>query len=489
MKLHLLLFCCVYALVYIPAFAQDFETDYKPLATSSQTSAMLQSIQRDYERDIEKLPKENNKELKEQYTERYENLVAEIKAGAVITDTKVTDYFDNILKEILAANPDIRSRNVRLLIYRSEAPNASCLGEGTLYLNLGLINRFENESQIAFTVCHELAHLTKNHVNTAIRKTVNHLYSKETQAELKRIEKEEYRKVSQAMALLKGYVYDARKHSRLHEEEADAVGLAYLKNTKYDATAALSMLEILDKVELFKYQEEIALQEKFDFSPDYPFKERWLKPEDKMTFGEQEDKDWNKDSLKTHPDCQKRIGLLKTLLAEYEPADRVLFAQSEADFEYMKTVSDFEIVAEAYEYRNLDLCIFYSLQLLKKYPKNAYLHATLGKAFYLYFRARHDHKGSNYVSKPDEDYGTAYEAVAIFLNNLRTSEISKVGYYYVNNQDAALLSYEEFFYAYLLSLKMTGNAEELMRMKKRFLETFPKSEKKQIVEEMEIFEK
>ena len=71
------------------------------------------------------------------------------------------------------------------------------------------------------------------------------------------------------------------------------------------------MLDNVDDSLLFK---PLKLEQVFNF-PDYPFKKRWIQKES-VLFSEMKEDDSpltqkEKDSLKTHPDCAKRILMLE----------------------------------------------------------------------------------------------------------------------------------------------------------------------------------
>ncbi len=199
-------------------FSCSAQMGYQPLEDDEKfTESILTKMDKRYEADIKKVKGDFKKEIKEEYKKRYEKLHTKMANGHFHSNPKITGYFDRILNDILEANPVLAKRDIRLLISRYYWPNASCHGEGTIVLNLGLINRLENESQVAFVLCHELAHDYLNHVNKAIRKQVRKLNSKTTKKKLKKIAKSNYNTYEQAEKLLKSLTFDMRKHSRLHE--------------------------------------------------------------------------------------------------------------------------------------------------------------------------------------------------------------------------------------------------------------------------------
>ena len=53
---------------------------------------------------------------------------------------------------IVQSNPGKQLEDIRLLIHRSPIPHAACYGKGSTALNLGLLRRLQNESQLAFVL-------------------------------------------------------------------------------------------------------------------------------------------------------------------------------------------------------------------------------------------------------------------------------------------------------------------------------------------------
>ena len=214
------LVACV--IVFSPLCAQqDFQKGYKPFSTD--TTTLLQYLYKSKEKldsdlkSMEKHAKPVKEEFISTYNRRYISLNNRYKNQHFYTDEKLTGYFNNILKEILDVNPEISREDVTLLISRYPVPNAMCLGEGTLIFNISLLRWVNNESQVAFIICHELAHHYFNHVNNAIEKRILTLYSKETQKELKAISQSEYNRNKNALALLQGVLFEGPWHQPQHQ--------------------------------------------------------------------------------------------------------------------------------------------------------------------------------------------------------------------------------------------------------------------------------
>src|SRR6202008_3572195 len=100
------------------------------------------------------------------------------------------------------------------------------------------------------------------------------------------------------------------RHSRENETEADGQGLVFLKRSGFDCSGMLSCLALLDKIDDSTIYPPLDLKKVFEFS-EFSFRNRWIEKES-VIFGSMSKDDSpltkeEKDSLKTHPDCQKRI--------------------------------------------------------------------------------------------------------------------------------------------------------------------------------------
>ena len=138
------------------------------------------------------------------------------------------------------ANSNISTSQLRVVITRDWWPNAYSLGDGSLAINAGLLVFLENEAQLAFVLCHELAHFQLAHTSRSIREYVETINSESYQAELKRLSKETYRVNEQLEKLAKKFVFHTRRHRRDHEAEADRQALQF--RLEQDVQRALAVL-------------------------------------------------------------------------------------------------------------------------------------------------------------------------------------------------------------------------------------------------------
>ncbi|MCL2247292.1 MAG: M48 family metallopeptidase, partial [Lentimicrobiaceae bacterium] len=80
--------------------------------------------------------------------------------GRVLYGDPVTQYLNLLLNKILEQKPDMR-KIVQIYALKSEQVNAFATPAGNIFVNLGLIARCANEAELAFIICHELAHFAQ----------------------------------------------------------------------------------------------------------------------------------------------------------------------------------------------------------------------------------------------------------------------------------------------------------------------------------------
>lgn len=444
---------------------------YVPLSDEHpNVDALVNQIEQRLERDLAKISGNYRKEIEEAYRKRAEKVKYSIEEGHYLFDPYINEYLEGILAEIFEANPDIRSKEIRLFLGRSPYPNAYCIGEGSLVLNVGLLRRLENESQVAFVLCHEIAHYSLHHSNKSIRKRTALLNSRKTEQELRKIRRQKFRVGESARSLMKQMVYSTRRHQREYEAEADDLGLKYLKNTRYDAKEATRVLEILDTVDEEKYAHSTNIRTVFN-DENYPFKEKWVMEEDLLSFN---GKDWDEmedDSLKTHPDCLQRIRLMSPNLGSYSNPDNKNVQTR--PYQELIEICDFEMIEGFLFFEDYGRTIYHALKLLNEYPDNPYLYSVISKCFYLiyYHQMNHDLGGS--LDFPDQNQEAEYQELLRFLRKMRLRELAKVNYYFLAKHEDRYMHSEDFHFAWIMANDMMRYPAETNALKELYFENYP----------------
>lgn len=366
-------------------------------------------------------------DLKVHITERHQELINKIEAGHFYFDKMVDSYFHRILDEIIINNPTLQKDKIRFLISRYNWPNASYIGDGVIIVNIALVDKLTHDDELAFIICHELAHYYFEHVDMSYIRSLNTLKSKETKEKIKAIKKSEYGTHSKGTSLFKGFMYDSRKHVRGHEYQADSLGLSFLMNTKYNPIAAKNVLYLLDTIDKVNIEKNINIDSIFNFD-EYRFKESW-KSEPKQMFTAEPDKNdhWNSDSLKTHPDCLKRIQALKF--------DRFYQDNFTADPELklIKQNIKYELLLFESEFGDSGKCMLKSLELLTEQPSDFVALNMISSTFQKIIDARKNHNANEILMNPSQSDNIELRKMLLILNNMRSVEMANVNYYFLKN--------------------------------------------------------
>lgn len=158
-----------------------------------------------------------------------EKMAAAIEASSeLITDSRITEYVNQLVQSIAAHSDAAFSPTVRII--NDVDPNAYSLPGGFLYVNTGLILAAENESQLASAVAHEIAHFAARHTTKLITK------------------QKTWRTISLAGGPV-GYLFMQSglplllfKSMRHAELEADLLGIQYLYASGYEPEEFIRLL-------------------------------------------------------------------------------------------------------------------------------------------------------------------------------------------------------------------------------------------------------
>ena len=437
----------------VAALAQS-SPDYNPFTDNSRLEQqLLDDISKKFQDDQQSVTGKNKKYIVEMYKERFEMIKKKFDEKEVMTNAEVNQYLKQLTDEIINPNKTKIPGNIRIQFSRTHWPNASSMGEGTILFNIGLFTRLQNESQAAFVIAHELAHYCLSHSNNSIRQYVETVNSDDFQKQLKEIKGSSYGQNSAAEKLALKLSFGSRRHSREFEQAADSMALELLKSTSYDVQEALTTLALLDSVDKDKYQSQLKLDQTFNF-PEYPFKKKWL-TSSSLTFTDTKEEAAKKkvleDSLKTHPDCQKRIQFLQAKVSQYHSPASKKFVISESQFNKLKNDFDYEALNYEYESKEVSSCLYHSLQMLQYNKSNPYLMGMVGKCLNRIYAAQINHELGKITDLPNPAFDDEYNYLLRLLQNVRLNEIGGLAYYFLKQNQETGKSSEEFVGALIQS--------------------------------------
>lgn len=81
------------------------------------------------------------------------------RSGQIYNHKRATAYLQGVMDRLY---PEFKGK-IRVHIYNSTQLNAFALPNGSIYFNMGLLARIENEAQVAAVLAHEAAHFIEKH--------------------------------------------------------------------------------------------------------------------------------------------------------------------------------------------------------------------------------------------------------------------------------------------------------------------------------------
>jgi Zn-dependent protease with chaperone function len=448
---------CISILI-APALSFAQVRGYSPVIEDSvKLAGLFQKYQKQYKEDLDLLPTKNKKDLVEIYQRRWKNIEEKFDTKEIYTDAFAQEYLNRLVTIIRQGNPSLSSANISCYFSRSYIPNAAYIGEGIILFNMGLFERLDNEGQAAFVLCHEMAHYLLHHSENGMRQYVDAINSEEVQEALRKIKGSAYRKNEQLQSLVKGLTFDTRRHSRDHEAEADSMAVELMRNTPFALSCAGTALALLDNIDRDSMNMSGYLPKIFN-APDYPFRKKWIMHDEGLLGGHAVIKvEEMTDSLKTHPDCKKRIILVNNLMKGWTQPVAGTFVVDSASFVTLRNSFRYESIEYAYFSENYSESLFLTLSLLEANPNDPYLVTQVGKLLNGLYVAQKMHTLSKKADLPSPGYPPDYNILLQFIQNLYLEDLASISYNYLKQFHPLMDPYPSFPLVYQESQKLVKN--------------------------------
>lgn len=399
----------------------------------------------------------NREALEEVYEWRLQYLERLFATNAIVYDSGLYAYIQHIFEQIKESNPDLVPLKLRFYVSNSPIPNAFSLGNGTFIINLALLRRLDNEAQLAFVLCHELGHYYLEHSNQQAVEAYHLKQSKAYQKEVKSILRQRYGKYESVKDFLKKGLYHQMTYSRQQEQEADSIGLCFLLKTPYNPHQSIAALNQFDRMDSYKYKEKIAYKEKLSFE-GFPFKTRWLEQETTLFGGQVIDNgDLHADSVKSHPDIDKRVALLAQELHAAGARPLNNFVQDSLYYTKLEKQLDYAFINSWVFYQDYARALFFTLKQLESDSGNMTLLVTASSLFKLIYESILHHEPSKYIEHPDPANEEEFNTFLVFLDNIRLVELGKMGYFFHAAYSGHLTEDETFANNYNFFYNITNN--------------------------------
>lgn len=463
-------------LILIKGLAYGQQVAYIPFpADSGVLKNMLQQANSQYQKDLASVSGEWSKEKKELLGERFAAIKNLFDDRQPVTDTLIARYFDRLLSLILKVNPSYDFSKIRLIVSSTFVPNASSWGEGTLVFNAGLFSRLENEAQAVFVLCHELSHYLLDHSGKQIDSYLSSLYSKETQDQLKRLKQEEYNRNARLEKLVKTMVFGSKRHNRLHESQADSMAVMLMQKTGFDLNEAVNCLKILDSVDNYKYNTALDLKNRFS-SDTFTFRDAWIKKQTGlgiMASSLEKPDSIMRDSLKTHPDIPERMKAIRAMLSVNSNAAGQKFLVNETLFKKLQTDFDFEMIEYCYQNNQVSRAMLYALQMVPRFPENAYLYSMIGKCLVKCYYKQKEHHLDDITDRPSPYYDESYTSLLRMINTVRLDDLAQLTNVWSQKNRSRFENNEDYLFL-LIENAAINDLPEKQELIKRYRNLFPK---------------
>jgi Zn-dependent protease with chaperone function len=401
----------------------------------------------------------SDKKLKSEYKKIYSNRLEQIKlvltSHRAVTDPQVVSYLQSIVEKITAGNAELKNLKPRILFSRDWWPNAYSMGEGTIFVNAGLFIYLKTEAELAFVLAHEMAHLSLNHSGRSVDRYVQTVNSEAFQSELKRLAKEQYMVNRQLEQLAKSVVFGSRQHSREYETEADRKAFEYLLKSGFYTGAAETVLLTLNRIDDTIYFRPLQVDKILHFT-NYPFKQKWIQKESSIFSEMKEETTKNKeadtDSLKTHPDCIKRIELLQKSNPVISGSP---FLINESFFKQLQTDFLVEMTEACYESGNLSLNLYYSLQMIQENRFMPYAVFSAARCMNKIYEEQKNHKLGLQIDTENKVFSGDYNLLLRMLSRIRLHELGLLNLHFCAAYAEMMKPYKGFQKEYTVAQERT----------------------------------
>lgn len=371
-----------------------------------------------FNKNLDLLKSNQKKIIKEIYSENQKDFLETIKNNNFICDKKTNIYLKDLLSDILNKN-NIISNNYKILLSKDSEINAYAIGDGTLVLNYGLFLAVENEDELVFVICHEIAHQNLNHVKSEIENYAIQSTSEDIIKKTNEIRKLKYNKATLANNLLKTIKYKNYNQRRTKEVEADSLGLIFYKKTLRNPKYAITLLSKLDKAN--KENDSISIEDyKLCFEKnDFKINTKYFETEESLFRKYDYKNNFAIDSLKTHPDCNTRINLIKNKIEKEENN----FSKS-LDFSAIKENSINQNLLNLYARKDYAICLYETLKLFKKDLNNDFFKNIIFLSLNKIYKSKSNYTISRYLPIFDSKNNTkSLNTFISFVNNIKMNDL------------------------------------------------------------------
>jgi Zn-dependent protease with chaperone function len=465
-------FCAVLLLGCLGVAVAQRQTPYLSDHSEAQRSSMsaeTPAIVEKYFRVPPDFDKDKNKAYLSECAEIAQHIQGLVQEEAILDDA-LLPYLQRVHQHVCAKNPDLPPS--RVVLTANPTPNAYSIGEGTLVFFTGLLSELENEDQLAFVVCHELAHFVLGHAPDGLARHVEYLHSAALKAELEKIKSAEYNQSDLLHTLLRNVEFKTKYHGRGQERQADSLALLYLLNTNYAPRQAERLLLRFEAIDEPLTDSLLHLRRDMGCA-HHPYKPTWGDKEPGSEWAEavaaqQAVQASLFDSLSTHPDSRERQRWVKNR------CDKLAVPEKNATVPQVETrlLAAIENTAAWYDIGRFDRAIFTALLYRQRWPDCAYFSQVIALSLSDLLAKTKAHQAHESLEQPSPYYEFRYNELLSLLNRLRLRDLLELQRCFLDVSDTATGDYA--LYAQYRYATDSGDKDKAATLRKQYLKDHPK---------------
>ena len=167
------------------------------------------------------------------------------EGGGEIPDQQIQQYVSDLGARLAAVSerPDLPWEFFTL---DSAMINAFALPGGKVFVSRGLMEKMDNEAQLAGVLGHEVGHVTAKHINDRMAQAIGISIATAAIGVAAQVSEEDWVRVLGAGVGVGGQLF-ALRFSRSDELQADALGVRYMSQIDYNPVGQLQLMQILDE--------------------------------------------------------------------------------------------------------------------------------------------------------------------------------------------------------------------------------------------------
>lgn len=402
---------------------------FEPARDTAGKEALLDLLQKEYNKQLDLLDEEDlttkqRSVLRKAYSDRYNAGKSLIKSKDAILSGPLFDSVNVIFNQVLRSNPGL-DQSSKLVLYRHRVFNAFTLGDNIIFVNIGLLVRLSNKEQLALVIAHELSHNLHKHSQQTILANVRRQTDAQLNAEIDRIQRQEYGQVTALNELLLPSIYAEREQSRLHEFEADSLGMVCYRAAGYNPVLAFNLFEIMQVADHLYEMEVLPVFSllKIDSLGTIGQRYKRYSPVSSLgTFTEEEDE--YEPYLRSHPyEAERTDALLRQLgideIDTMVPVDNAYMR--------MRYLADGEMIHSSIADGNFSDGIYFALRMQQHYPQDLYPKAAMACMFNLLSFYKTTRTAGKHIDLQNPKNDEAADRLNYLLQLLNPQECLQIG--------------------------------------------------------------